>query len=89
MGLLKEKYESLAPQATYLSDEVVLAQAWKKSHTYIRRHNWYADMLELDGSTIDLEQQLSLWSADIQREDFAPEMLRLVPAPKNANLNVA
>lgn len=84
MGLLKEKYESLAPQAQYLSDEVVLAQAWKKSHTYIRRHNWYADMLELDGSTIDLEQQLSIWSADVQREDFAPEKLRLVPAPKNA-----
>jgi hypothetical protein len=84
VGLLKEKYESLTPQAQYLSDEVVLAQAWKKSHTYIRRHNWYADMLELDGSTIDLEQQLSIWSADVQREDFAPEKLRLVPAPKNA-----
>jgi len=84
MTILRDKYKELAPQGLYLQDTVVLAQAWKKSHTYVRRHNWYADMLELDSSTIDLEQQLAAWSADVQRVDFAPDQLRLVPAPKNA-----
>lgn len=84
MTILREEYLQLAPQGKFLADTVVLAQAWKKAHNYIRRHNWYADMLELDGSTIDLEQQLSVWSAEIKRKGFSPEKLRLVPAPKNA-----
>lgn len=84
MSVIKDEYKELAPQGHFLQDMVVLAQAWKKSHNYIRRHNWYADMLELDGSTIDLERQLSSWSAAVQQSDFAPDKLRLVPAPKNA-----
>lgn len=84
MSVIKDEYKELAPQGHFLQDIVVLAQAWKKSHNYIRRHNWYADMLELDGSTIDLERQLSSWSAAVQQSDFTPEKLRLVPAPKNA-----
>ena len=84
MTILREEYLQLVPQGKFLADTVVLAQAWKKAHNYIRRHNWYADMLELDGSTIDLEQQLAAWSAEIKRKDFSPEKLRLVPAPKNA-----
>lgn len=84
MSVIKDKYKELSPQGRCLADTVVLAQAWKKAHNHIRRHNWYADMLELDSSTIDLEQQLSEWAAEVQKEDFAPEKLRLVPAPKNA-----
>lgn len=53
MSIIKEEYRDLPPKGEKLSDVVVLAQAWKKSHTFIRRHNWYADVLELDASTID------------------------------------
>jgi hypothetical protein len=68
-----------------LADIVVLAQAWKKAHTFIRRHNWYADVLELDASTIDLEDRLLRWAEDIREDGFRPQDLLLVPAPKNAN----
>lgn len=84
MSVIREEYLELAPQGHYLSDVVVLSQAWKKSHAFIRRHNWYADVLELDSSTIDLEQRLVRWSADVARSDFKPDDLLLVPAPKNA-----
>ncbi|MFM0374327.1 RNA-directed DNA polymerase [Paraburkholderia aspalathi] len=84
MSLLLEKYKSLAPQATYLADPVVLSQAWKKTHSYIRRHNWYADVLELDCSTTDIEQQLTHWAIAVQEAGFRPEAMRIVPAPKNA-----
>lgn len=84
MSVIREEYLELAPQGHYLSDVVVLSQAWKKSHAFIRRHNWYADVLELDSSTIDLEQRLIRWSADVARSDFKPDDLLLVPAPKNS-----
>jgi hypothetical protein len=84
MGLLKEKYKVLAPRAAYLSDIVVLSQAWKKSHSYVRRHNWYQNTLELDCSAIDLEANLEKWSKAIRRGTYRPTPLRLVPAPKSA-----
>jgi len=84
MSVIREEYLELAPQGHYLLDVVVLSQAWKKSHAFIRRHNWYADVLELDSSTIDLEQRLVRWSADVARSDFKPDDLLLVPAPKSA-----
>lgn len=59
MTIIKDDYLDLAPHGRSLSDVVVLAQAWKKSHEFIRRHNWYADMLELDSSTVDLEDSLN------------------------------
>jgi len=84
MSIIRDEYFELAPQGRYLSDVVVLSQAWKKSHAFIRRHNWYADVLELDSSTIDLEKRLVCWAADASRPDFKPADLLLVPAPKNA-----
>ncbi|NMG42286.1 hypothetical protein GPA22_00855 [Aromatoleum toluvorans] len=84
MSIIREEYLELAPQGRYLSDVVVLSQAWKKSHVFIRRHNWYADVLELDSSTINLEKRLVRWAEDISRSDFKPDDLLLVPAPKNA-----
>lgn len=83
MSIIKEEYRDLPPRGDKLCDVVVLAQAWKKSHTYIRRHNWYADVLELDASTIDLENQLKQWAAQVCQADFRPKDLLLVPAPKN------
>lgn len=76
------KYDMIAPRATYLRDTVVIAQAWKKTHKYIRRHNWYADTLELDCSTINLEENINKWS---QKSSFTPRKIKIVPAPKNAH----
>lgn len=84
MSIIKEEYQELPPHGNRLADIVVLAQAWKKSHTYIRRHNWYADVLELDASTVDLENSLEVWAANVCKEDFQTNDLLLVPAPKNA-----
>jgi hypothetical protein len=85
MSIVRAKYEQLAPHGAFLKDVVVLAQAWKKTHTAIRRHNWYADVLELDCSTIDLERQLAQWAKAVASPDFRPNApMMLVPAPKNA-----
>lgn len=45
MNLFQTKCQLLTPRDGFLKDMVVLAQAWKKTHTAIRRHNWYADVL--------------------------------------------
>lgn len=83
MSIVSDKYQVLAPRVSLLSDAVVLAQAWKKAHTYIRRHNWYADTLELDSSAIDLDRKLNLWSKELKDGSFKPNPAWLVPAPKN------
>ncbi|WBM36420.1 reverse transcriptase domain-containing protein [Alcaligenes faecalis] len=85
MSIVKEEYRDLLPHGERLCDVVVLAQAWKKSHTFIRTHNWYADVLELDTSTIDLENRLETWAEQVKEADFRPKDLLLVPAPKNTN----
>lgn len=84
MSIIQTKYQQLSPRGEFLTDAVVLAQAWKKAHTYIRRYNWYADVLELDCSVIDLERQLAEWAEAIASDAFEPEPMMLVPAPKNA-----
>lgn len=84
MNPLKAKYQSLAPRAEVLIDTVILAQAWKKAHTYIRRHNWYADTLELDCSAVDLDNKLGEWAAALSGGSYQPRPCRVVPAPKNA-----
>lgn len=73
---------SLSPSDDNLSQKVVLAQAWKKSHEYIRSTNWYADTFELDRSAINLESLLDDWIAEIKNENFAFGALKLIPAPK-------
>lgn len=82
MSLMKEKYKQLKPTLEYLSDPIVLAQAWKKSHSYIRSHNWYADTLELDASAVNLEENLTAWGEELAAQNYESEPMRLVPAPK-------
>lgn len=84
MTILLQKYNRLGPNLALLSDPVVLAQAWKKAHSYIRKHNWYADTLELDCSATDLESRLNEWAQLVADGLYKPEPMRLVPAPKNA-----
>ncbi len=82
--MLKQKYRQIAPTLDYIYDEVILAQAWKKTQLYIRRHNWYADVLEIDCSAIDLENRIKKWADDLISGEYKPSEMRLVLAPKNA-----
>lgn len=87
MSIIQEKYRRLVPRQDLLQDLVVLSQAWKKAHTYIRRHNWYADTLELDCSALGLEPLLETWSSVLRTDKYQTMPVRLVPAPKNGAWN--
>ena len=82
----KNYEKGLFPSFKFLSDKAVIIQAWKKSHEYIRRHNWYSDTLELDFSCIDLENlylEISEIFSTSKWRHYKPTPLRLVPAPKS------
>ena len=82
MKLIKEKYRRLHPTIDYLADEVVMAQAWKKTHGYIRTFNWYADTLALDVSALSIEENAKSWARLIKvGKPLYP--LELVPAAKS------
>lgn len=84
MSVVASRYERLGPSLSLLADEAVLAQAWKKADAYIRRHNWYADILELEQVSLLLPQTLRAWQSQISWGDHtSASPLRLVPAPKN------
>jgi hypothetical protein len=87
MSLLAKKYKILKPTKEYLIDKVVLAQAWKKAHQYIRSTNWYAETFELDRSAIDLDSLLNEWLRELESDTFKFEPLRIVPAPKTERWN--
>ncbi|MFT5420067.1 MAG: putative amidohydrolase [Candidatus Endobugula sp.] len=82
MKLINEKYRSLKPSIEYLADEVVMAQAWKKTHGYIRSFNWYADTLALDVSALGVEENSKSWAELLKREEPL-YLLELVPAAKS------
>ena len=84
MSIIKDEFQILPPRGDRLSNVVVLSQAWKKSQAFIRRHNWYADVLELDASAVNLERRLHDWADQLEAGSFQTNRLRLVPAPKNA-----
>ena len=66
----------------YLADEVVIAQAWKKTHGYIRSFNWYADTLALDVSALTIEDNAKKWAGQITQGNQLNQ-LELVPAAKS------
>lgn len=86
MSIIDPKYHRLSPDLALLTDEAVLAQAWKKTDTDVRRHNWYADILELEQTTLLLPQRLREWSKELHLCAEMPETTpaRVVQAPKNA-----
>lgn len=73
----------LTPSRSHLSAEYVLMQAWKKSSSYIRHHNWFADTLSLDQTTANLPQFIERLADDLASGDWESEPLRLVAAPKS------
>jgi len=80
--LIEEKYRRLKPTIDYLADEVVMAQAWKKTHGYIRAFNWYADTLALDVSALGIEDNAKSW-AKLLKAGKPLYPLELVPAAKS------
>ncbi|TWR88485.1 reverse transcriptase domain-containing protein [Pseudomonas saxonica] len=84
MSIIDKRYERLGPSLDLLADEAVLAQAWKKTDAYIRRHNWYADILALEEISLSLPKTLKKWQRQISTHDHrSASELRLVQAPKN------
>ncbi len=74
----------LYPSMDLLSQEYVLIQAWKKTASYIRYHNWYSDTLALDMAAVDLPRFLAEVAEHIKSPDqWANDPLRIVPAPKS------
>lgn len=77
-----DKYNRLKLTKEYLTDPLLMALAWKKSHDYIRTTNWYADNFELDKSALNLAEQCTNWTAEIASGRVLFNSLKLVPAPK-------
>ncbi len=79
----------LEPRVELLSEEYVLAQAWKKTASHIRYHNWYSDILELDRAAVDLPRFLTNLAAHLKAPDsWRNDPLRIVPAPKSQRWRV-
>ncbi|MEH6664729.1 MAG: RNA-directed DNA polymerase [Brevundimonas sp.] len=85
MAVLKH----LTPTIECLSDETVLVQAWKKTSTYIRYHNWFSDTLELDRTAVNLREFIASISQDIRAGKSVSEAIRMVPAPKSQHWQVS
>ena len=74
----------LTPNLELIREEYVLIQAWKKTASYIRRHNWFSDTLELDRVAVNLPNFIDQLRERLQSpEDWQPHPLRLIPAPKS------
>tara|TARA_R110002167_G_scaffold184778_1_gene385277 strand:- start:4258 stop:8088 length:3831 start_codon:yes stop_codon:yes gene_type:complete len=73
----------LSPSHQHLSQEYLLVPAWKKAHNYIRWHNWYSDVLDLDLTNAGLEVVIQEIIDEITSDEpLLSTPLRLVPAPK-------
>lgn len=74
----------LKPNLELLSEEYVLVQAWKKTASWIRRHNWFSDTLELDHAAVNLPTFIDGLRKRLQSwKDWEPHRLRMVLAPKS------
>ncbi len=59
-------------------------QAWKKTASYIRYHNWFSDILALDRAAVNLPVFLGELRERLQSsESWQNDPLRIVPAPKS------
>lgn len=74
--------EHLTPHLDLLQEEYLLIQAWKKTASYIRQHNWYVDTLQLDRTAIDLRSFIENLRNRIKARDWKSGELRIVLAPK-------
>jgi len=82
--------EVLEPRLDLLRQEYVLVQAWKKTASYIRYHNWFSDTIELDRAAVNLPTFLSgIAEALTAPEHWIASTLRMVPAPKTQRWRVS
>ncbi|PAK90827.1 hypothetical protein B8X02_14910 [Stenotrophomonas rhizophila] len=73
----------LDPKLDLLRKDFVLIQAWKKTSTYIRYHNWYADTLDIDRTAANLPSFIRELSSELASpRTWRNAPLRMVPAPK-------
>src|ERR1035437_5338988 len=80
---------TLRPTLDTRQQEYVLVQAWKKAHDYVRAHNWYADVLELDLSNTRLQATVDGLRQELRRlAELRSKAVRLVLAPKGTNWEV-
>lgn len=81
--------EQLEPRLELLREEYVLVQAWKKTASYIRYHNWFSDTLALDRAAVNLPAFLGELRERLQSsESWQGDPLRIVPAPKSQRWGV-
>ena len=81
--------EQLEPRLELLREEYVLVQAWKKTASHIRYHNWFSDTLALDRVAVNLPAFLSELRKRLQSpESWRNDPLRIVPAPKSQRWRV-
>ena len=75
---------TLTPRLELLSEAYVLIQAWKKTAAYIRSHNWFSDILELDLTEIYIPNFIHELAVQLRDPDnWTPDPIRLVLAPKS------
>ena len=81
--------ERLEPRLELLREEYVLVQAWKKTASYMRYHNWFSDTLALDRTAVNLPAFLGELRERLQSPDgWGNDPLRIVPAPKSQRWTV-
>jgi hypothetical protein len=79
----------LEPRIELLSEEYVLVQAWKKTASHIRYHNWYSDTLALDRAAVNLPHFLAELAEQLKASaQWSNDTLRIVPAPKSQQWRV-
>jgi hypothetical protein len=85
MKLLDKKYYNLEPKFECLKDSFILGLAWKKTDSFVRTHNWYADLLALDKCALDISDEVINWSNEVKNCALSKSDIELIPAPKGAN----
>ncbi|MEZ2600586.1 RNA-directed DNA polymerase [Kluyvera intermedia] len=80
--IINKIYKNIQPKGSFIVDEVILINAWKKSQQYIRSVSWYVDYLDLDRSAVELEIRIEQLQRKVSKKKYVPRALELIPAPK-------
>lgn len=73
----------LTPSFKDLSSYEVLMMAWKKTSSYLRYNNWYADTLGIDYIALQLPSFIKGIQSMLVSKKWENNNLMVVPAPKN------
>ena len=71
--------EQLEPSLELLREEYVLVQAWKKTASYIRYHNWFSDTLALDRAAVNLPTFIGELRERLQILDLHSSRYGIIP----------